>query len=245
MKTKKIVYIGHAVSDERGKASGGSAGDQTTSEVRIQEWYLRSSGWTHVFRLKNKQLRTKMANLVKECCLNDKIGYSQSDRLSIYSGTNKKCNCDCSSLVSYCLNSIGVPVPRDMYTGNEADILVGTKKFYKHTAKGWLTKSAKLEPGDILLGKGHTATVTEVKDIPVFERLLAYKAYSFMRGDDVLELQLALIRRGCLAVGEDDGILGKKTYNAIKLFQKLNNLTADGIAGPNTIKALGYIYEEG
>ncbi len=39
--------------------------------------------------------------------------------------------------------------------------------------------------------------------------------------------------------GTADGIAGTKTKNAIKAFQKKNNLTADGIAGKNTLKALG------
>ena len=39
------VYIGSARIDERGKASGGQAGDQTGKEVSTQNWYLHSKGW--------------------------------------------------------------------------------------------------------------------------------------------------------------------------------------------------------
>ena len=33
------VRIGHASADERGKASGGAAGDQTGKELCIRSWY--------------------------------------------------------------------------------------------------------------------------------------------------------------------------------------------------------------
>lgn len=39
--------------------------------------------------------------------------------------------------------------------------------------------------------------------------------------------------------GKADGIIGKKTKDAIKAFQKDNGLVADGIIGPKTLKALG------
>ena len=39
------VYIGSARIDERGKISGGAAGDQTGKEVSYQTWYLHSKGW--------------------------------------------------------------------------------------------------------------------------------------------------------------------------------------------------------
>lgn len=39
--------------------------------------------------------------------------------------------------------------------------------------------------------------------------------------------------------GSVDGIFGKKTKDAVKYFQKKNNLTADGIVGKKTLSALG------
>ena len=39
--------------------------------------------------------------------------------------------------------------------------------------------------------------------------------------------------------GAVDGIYGAKTKSAVVLFQKKNNLTADGIAGPKTLSAMG------
>lgn len=56
------------------------------------------------------------------------------------------------------------------------------------------------------------------------------------KGDNVIKLQTAL---GIKA----DGSFGQKTEDAVKSFQKKNNLTADGIAGPITQKALGISFE--
>ena len=53
------------------------------------------------------------------------------------------------------------------------------------------------------------------------------------RGNDVLGLQTALNLENCNA-GEEDGIFGDKTEAALKKFQRENDLTADGIFGPNT-----------
>lgn len=60
----------------------------------------------------------------------------------------------------------------------------------------------------------------------------------YMRGEDVRELQQALASQG-FAPGQIDGIFGKKTERAVKRFQKLCGLKADGIAGKRTFFALG------
>ena len=57
------------------------------------------------------------------------------------------------------------------------------------------------------------------------------------RGDRVKILQQALIDLGFLK-GTADGIFGNKTENAVRAFQKKNKLTADGIAGKQTLTAL-------
>ena len=49
------VYIGNAVGDEHGKASGGEPGDQTGKELQIQPWYKNKKGW-RVFRAKDPKL---------------------------------------------------------------------------------------------------------------------------------------------------------------------------------------------
>lgn len=63
-----------------------------------------------------------------------------------------------------------------------------------------------------------------------------------MRGDNVESLQERLNELKYNS-GEVDGIFGKKTEIAVKNFQSDNGLTADGIVGKNTCKALGFIWE--
>ncbi len=56
----------------------------------------------------------------------------------------------------------------------------------------------------------------------------------FMQGADVLLLQQRLLELGYTEVGEPDGIFGKMTQNAVRLFQEKNNLEVDGYVGPKT-----------
>ena len=58
-------------------------------------------------------------------------------------------------------------------------------------------------------------------------------------GDDVAELQRLLMTLGYdLGSAGDDGKYGQKTENAVKAFQRRENLGVDGIYGPNTHRAL-------
>lgn len=57
-------------------------------------------------------------------------------------------------------------------------------------------------------------------------------------GNEVTAIQKVLKNKGYYT-GAVDGIFGSKTLAAVKSFQKANGLTVDGIAGPQTLKALG------
>jgi len=57
------------------------------------------------------------------------------------------------------------------------------------------------------------------------------------RGEDVRELQRLLTNLG-FNPGPVDGIFGNGTANAVRAFQRANNLNADGIVGPLTWTAL-------
>ena len=70
---------------------------------------------------------------------------------------------------------------------------------------------------------------------------LLKKTSPMMRGADVSELQRRLKAAGC-DCGEIDGIFGKKTRNAVKAYQRKANLKEDGIAGKNTVTALGGVW---
>lgn len=55
-------------------------------------------------------------------------------------------------------------------------------------------------------------------------------------GAAVLALQKALVKSGFQI--ETDGVFGKETFEALKKYQQLNGLTADGIAGPVSLSKL-------
>lgn len=57
-------------------------------------------------------------------------------------------------------------------------------------------------------------------------------------GDEVKQIQEKLKRWGYYN-GSVDGIYGSKTTEAVKAFQKKNGLTVDGIAGTQTLAAMG------
>lgn len=58
-------------------------------------------------------------------------------------------------------------------------------------------------------------------------------------GVAVLALQKALNKKKVKPVLVEDGVFGSSTFTALKAFQKNKRLTVDGIAGPQTFKALG------
>lgn len=58
------------------------------------------------------------------------------------------------------------------------------------------------------------------------------------RGEEVRQIQKLLKGYGVYN-GNIDGIYGSKTAQAVKVFQRYNGLTVDGIAGPATLKKMG------
>ncbi len=58
------------------------------------------------------------------------------------------------------------------------------------------------------------------------------------RGSEVRQIQTKLKNWGYYT-GNIDGIYGKLTEEAVRKFQRYNNLTVDGIAGSNTLRAMG------
>ena len=111
----------------------------------------------------------KIAKTMEQACANDKIGYDQYQRTTLYvqakannwdlSRITTACECDCSSLVAVCVNAAGISVSKDIYTGNEKAVLSGTGKFDVYTSSQYTARDSYLKRGDILLGNGHTAIV--------------------------------------------------------------------------------------
>lgn len=244
------TFISHAVHDERGKSSGGKSGDQTGTEVLTQEWYCHeSSPWLNVFRAKKKEAQEQIAKCAEDI-VKANVGYDQSERTTLYNEANKvgfdiekisvPVETDCSAMVSVCVNASGINIPKDMYTGNEYNVLMATGQFDVFAGKEYTRSSQKLKRGDILLKSGHTAIVTAQKYI--ISRQFEYNPDRIMRGSDVKQVQKKLkelnyFDRDCT------GRYGKHTTAAIVRYQKDMGLIPDGIAGKKTLTSLGFYYQ--
>ena len=250
------VIIGSARSDERGKISGGAAGDQTGKEVSTQSWYLHSKGW-RVFRAIDAAVAEAIAVCMEAACANNCIGYDQNQRNTLYNAVKtlgfdvrkltKKVETDCSALIRVCLAFAGIMVA-DFNTSTEASVLLKSGAFVELTDSKYTKKSDYLRRGDILVTKtkGHTAAVLTSgpkveSDIPksVQYALGARILKNGMDGADVKELQRMLIELGysCGSWGAD-GEFGDATELAVRKFQKEHRCEVDGEVGPETLDAL-------
>ena len=80
-----------------------------------------------------------------------------------------------------------------------------------------------------------------VVNITVISLFQYAQAATYRQGDtgtDVRTIQDKLKRWGYYD-GQVDGIFGAQTADAVRYFQRTNGLTADGVVGPATLKALG------
>ena len=240
------IKIGHASIDERGKATGGSAGDQTKKEVCTRAWY--NGGWHTVLRPKNKALAEKSATALEAACANNKIGYDQGGRNTLHKQAqindfdlakiSVSCECDCSSLIHVCAIAGGANLTygsNGFTTRNMADKLMATGDYEKLTDSKYLTTDTNLRRGDILVKDGHTVMVLEnaaadtvTLELPVLER--------GSKGASVETLQRLLSTYG-YSLGDKnpfDGDFGSKTDVAVRAFQKAHGLAMDGIVGAKT-----------
>lgn len=161
------VKISHAVCSEN-NSKYGKLGDQTTKEVRFDNWY--NGDWNVVLRPKDSKRAERIAVAMEQAAKNEQIGYTQSQRITLYveaikvgfdlSKIETVCGCDCSSLVAVAVNAAGITVSRDIYTGNMVKALMATGEFEKYIAKQYLKEESYLKRGDILVHEGsHTAVV--------------------------------------------------------------------------------------
>ena len=159
--------IGNARIDERGRASGGAAGDQTGAEVRIQNWY--SYPWNCIIRAKDSSVAEKMAYCMETLCRGNLVGYDQYQRTTLFTAMQKvnwnvkalntKCETDCSAMVAVCANYAGVKVSKDIYTGNMVAAFRATGQFDILYDSKYLTSGAYLKRGDILLNTVHHTAI--------------------------------------------------------------------------------------
>lgn len=156
-----MVKIGHASIDERGKASGGAAGDQTGKEVCIREWYNKP--WNVMLVCTDTVLAKQAAAYMQAICEDNSFGYDQGQRatgyLNIVNAKNKVENAlsgefDCSSLVASCYKLAGLNINHNCTTRNLRKALLNTKKFIAYTDSAHLTSDAYATVGAIYLKEG-------------------------------------------------------------------------------------------
>jgi N-acetylmuramoyl-L-alanine amidase len=69
------------------------------------------------------------------------------------------------------------------------------------------------------------------------DRVLAHEPGQLLSGDDVSALQTQLLELG-YDLARADGVFGARTADGLRNFQRDYGLVADGICGPNTLRAL-------
>lgn len=253
------IKIGHASIDEYGKTVGGEAGDQTKKEVCIRTYYKAS--WDAVLRPKSAEVAEKSAKFVEEACVNDKVGYDQGQRNTLYaqavpvsydaSAIKVKCECDCSSLVHVAAMAGGAKLTygnNGFTTRTMIDRLVASGDYEKLTDSKFLTSDKHLKRGDILVNVGsHTVMVLEdgsgvASAKPAITTATSTSVYS--QKQFIMDVQAAI-------GAKVDGIVGNETLSktvtisryknskhpVVKAVQRYLNLlgyncgTVDGIAG--------------
>ena len=160
------VRIGHASMSENSSANG-VKGDQTGKEVQIINWYPDS--WSHMFIHPNPDVREKHAKAVEAGCLNDKIGYGQSDRNTLYQEAAKVgmnlskidtiVNTDCSAFQHVCAVASGAPgVSYGSNGWTTRTMIVALKNAgYKMITNNMYLRSANYcVRGAIIIRPGHT-----------------------------------------------------------------------------------------
>jgi Putative peptidoglycan-binding domain-containing protein len=257
------VKIGSARMDERGKATGGTAGDQTGKEVSTQDWYAQSTNTWVLIRPNDPEKAEKIAVCMEKACANSKIGYDQNQRLTLYNAVkphgfsidklDKAVETDCSALVRVCCAFAGISIP-DFTTPNQASKMIATGEFTKHTVEKYTKQSAYLRRGDVLVTKNQGHTVVVLSDGSKAyegagkpEGVIGENPYpkpttikqKGNKGQQVKWLQFELDQSG-FDLGDYgvDGDFGKATDKATREFQAIHKLVVDGQVGPKTIKAL-------
>lgn len=251
------VKVGSARGDEHGYAHGGKAGDQTKKEVSTQSWYKHKKGW-RVLRPKDPDKAEKIAYAMQAACDNNKIGYDQSQRSTLYNKAKKvgfdpakvtsNCETDCSALVRVCCNYAGIKVGT-FSTSSEASKLLSTKEFTELKGSKYTGSSNYLCRGDVLVTKtkGHTVVVlsngskavartpssaaTSTKDTQVnLKTTYTWASRTMSSGTNGDDVRELQTKLTSLGYdcGVSTGIFDTKTVASVKSFQKDNNIAVDG-----------------
>lgn len=218
-----MAKIGQASIDERGRTSGGKAGNQSGRELNIRDWYR--GGWTHVIRARDPAAREKIAAACEAAVANRSIGYDQGQRTTLYDEAKKAgwdvskistpCETDCSALVAVCVNAAGIPADKSGYPRRMPQGYLATGAFDVLTGAKYTKESGQLLRGDILVKKGHAAIVVEADARQARPAYAVGGAYTTQVNLNVREKaaasskKLMMLARGakvrCLALSDNGG----------------------------------------
>ena len=164
-------YISNSGKDENGAYKGGKAGDQTGHEWELKRWYSRP--WTVVLRYPDQSVALTIARLGIAAALNDKVGYDQTQRGTYWtklkaagfdaSKITTPCEDDCTAGVSANVRAAGhlhgIKALQDIPLCTSRNMRTQFTKagFKALTESKYLTGTAYLLPGDILLCESHHA----------------------------------------------------------------------------------------
>lgn len=163
-------------------ATADNPGGNMDGELNVVNF--ATNGWTAVFRCTNDTMADRIAWIVLQAVRNGAfIGYGQGSlasdggrypRTGVFDALykisspdpmliNTLCNCDCSSLVGAAVYFSGIfePKLRDMWTGSEREILMGTGKFIELNDPELLQSAKGVKRGDIYWKPGHTAVAID------------------------------------------------------------------------------------
>lgn len=150
-----------------------------------------TNGWTAVFRCTNEKIAERIAWIMVRAVANGSyIGYGQASlasdggkypRTGVFDALHKisngdpteiktLCNCDCSSLAGAAVYHAGIYEPklRDMWTGTEREILLGTGQFVELNDPELLQSAVGVKRGDIFWKQGHTAVAIDTDERPSY-----------------------------------------------------------------------------
>ncbi len=194
------VMIGQASIDERGKISGGQAGNQSGWELNIRTWY--ANGWTLVLRPKRREIARKMALACRAAIANPHIGYDQYQRNTLryfaklarwlLDKITDDCETDCSALMAVCAEAAGVNMEPAYTAGNAPATFqmrqqwAKTGEFEILTDKKYLTSADYLLEGDVLVNESrHTVMVLSDGKYAEEEREVVEKSKMIIDGKEV------------------------------------------------------------
>lgn len=155
------IKIAHFSIDERGKISGGVAGDQSGKECCVRDWYNKP--WDYYIEITDEKLANAAADLFTKVANRNEAGYDQGQRLTFYDRlveckgdvTKMKAGeADCSSGVASIYKYLGLNINHACTTRNIRAALVKTGKAKVYSDKGHTASDKYAKRGGLYLKEG-------------------------------------------------------------------------------------------